>query len=445
MSGGSAAVSPRRPYDGNLSEKREQLIMGPMLIKAERIFDGQSNRILERAYVIVNGDVIEAIGPQSELDGSAGRFAQEMELGPNVTLMPGLINMHTHMSFSSSDAVFADHQAESVETKLIRSIENLKTALRTGVTTVRDCGTLNSIAFPVREAVENGIVQAPRIVASGEGVTTTGGHLWFCGVEADTETEVRRAVRSQVKAGADFIKAFATGGNTTPRTNPLAAQYTEAEMRAITEEAERLNVRVAAHAHGAPGVRNAIRARVTTIEHCSFMTAAGVGYEPDEVRMIVDAGLYVCPTIFQGQGKYLHREQAKESAEIAHFFMLRDQRFNLVRRLVEDGVQIVSGSDAGVRLNTFADYPEDLVLTAEGVDLSPLYVLKTATSIAAEALGRPDLGVLAPGRAADLFAVDGDPLQDIRALTQPRFVMARGQVVTGYHPQPKSSASLSPR
>ena len=409
--------------------------MGPMLIKAERIFDGQADHVLERAYVIVNGDVIEAIGPQSELDGSDGRFAQEIDLGANVTLMPGLINMHTHMSFSSSDTVFADHQAESLETKLIRSVDNLKMALRTGVTTVRDCGTLNRIAFSVRAAVENGIFQAPRVVASGEGVTTTGGHLWFCGVEADTEDEVRRAVRSQVKAGADFIKAFATGGNTTPRTNSLAAQYTEAEMRAITEEAERLNVRVAAHAHGSPGVRNAIRARVTTIEHCSFMTAAGIGYEPDEVRMIVDAGLYVCPTIFQGQGKYLDREQAKESEEVAHFFSLREQRFNLVRRLVEDGVQIVSGSDAGVRFNTFDDYPADLVLATEGTDLSPLYMLKTTTSIAAEALGRPDLGVLAPGRAADLFAVAGDPLQDIRALTQPRFVMARGQIVDGGYTQ----------
>ena len=405
--------------------------MGPMLIKAERIFDGQSDHVLERAYLIVNGDVIEAIGPQSELAGSDGRFAQEIDLGSNVTLMPGLINMHTHMSFSSSDTVFADHQAESVETKLIRSVDNLKMALRTGVTTVRDCGTLNRIAFSVREAVENGIFQAPRVVASGEGVTTTGGHLWFCGVEADTEDEVRRAVRSQVKAGADFIKAFATGGNTTPRTNSLAAQYTEAEMRAITEEAERLDVRVAAHAHGTPGVRNAIRARVTTIEHCSFMTAAGMGYEPDEVRMIADAGLYVCPTIFQGQGKYLDREQAKESEEVARYFTMREQRFNLVRRLVEDGVQIVSGSDAGVRFNTFDDYPEDLVLATEGTDLSPLYMLKTTTSIAAEALGRPDLGVLAPGRAADLFAVAGDPLQDIRALTHPRFVMARGQVVDG--------------
>ncbi len=403
--------------------------MGPMLIQAERIFDGQSDHVLEHAYVIVNGETIEAIGPQSDLDGSAGRFAQHIDLGPDVTLMPGLINMHTHMSFSGSATVFEDHQAESVETKLIRSVENLQIALRTGVTTVRDCGTLNGIAFPMRAAVESGIVQSPRIIASGQGLTITGGHLWFCGVEADNEPEVRRAVRSQVKAGADFIKVFATGGNTTPRTNPLAAQYTEAEMCAITQEAQRLDVGVAAHAHGAPGVRNAIRAKVTTIEHCSFMHADGIGYEPDEVRMIADAGLYVCPTIFRGRGKYLDPEQARESEEIANYFTLRDQRFNLVRRLVEDGVQIVSGSDSGVGYNSFADYPGDLVMATEGTDLSPLYILKTATSMAAEALGRSDLGVLAAGKTADLLAVHGNPLQDIHALTQPRLVVARGQIV----------------
>ncbi|ETX03800.1 MAG: hypothetical protein ETSY2_32525, partial [Candidatus Entotheonella gemina] len=138
--------------------------MGSMLIKAERIFDGQSDHVLEHAYVLVNGGLIEAIGPQAELDGS--HFAREMDLGSDVTLMPGLINMHTHMSFSGSATVFADHQTESVETKLIRSVENLKMALRTGVTTVRDCGTLNGVAFPMREAVENGIFQAPRIIAS---------------------------------------------------------------------------------------------------------------------------------------------------------------------------------------------------------------------------------------------------------------------------------------
>jgi imidazolonepropionase-like amidohydrolase len=403
--------------------------MEPLLIKAGRLFDGVADRALAHAYVVVQGDTIAAVGSQAELDGSAGRFAQEIDLGPEVTVLPGLINMHTHMSFSAGASIFTDHQQESYETKMIRAVENLKTALRTGVTTVRDCGTLNSIAFAVRAAVENGTMIGPRVFASGAGITITGGHLWFCGIEADSEIDVRRAIRAQVKAGADFIKVFATGGNSTPGTNVFAAQYSHAEMCALTEEARRLGKRVAAHAHGTPGVRTSIAARVTTIEHCSFLQPAGMQYEPDQVRMIADAGIYVCPTIFHGRGKLFSREQAQESPEVAQYFALREARFDLVRRLAADGVQLVSGSDAGVAFNTFADYPDDLILTAEGTDFAPVYVLKTATSIAAEALGRDDLGVIARGKAADLLAVQGNPLQDIRALTQPRLVVARGRVV----------------
>ncbi len=405
--------------------------MTSILIKAGRVFDGIAERPLEHAYIIVEGEVITAVGPQSELAGDSQRFAQEIDLGPGTTVLPGLINMHTHMSFSAGTDVFVDYQAESYETKLIRSVAHMQQALRTGVTTVRDCGTANRIAFAMRETIERGVLPGPRIIASGDGITTTGGHLWFCGIEADTEADVRRAVRAQVKAGVDFIKVFATGGATTPATNLFAAQYTEAEMCAITEEARRLDVRVAAHAHGAPGVRNAIAARVTTIEHCSFRHPSGTIYEPDQARIIADSGLYVCPTISVGRGKALASQQLTISQEEeALFYARREERFKLVRQLIDDGVQIVSGSDAGVPYNYFDNYPEDLILTSEGVDLPPVAVLKSATSVAAEALGRPDLGAIVPGRAADLLAVRGDPTQDIRTLTQTQLVMTRGQAVS---------------
>jgi imidazolonepropionase-like amidohydrolase len=397
------------------------------MIKAGRVYDGVADRALEHAYMVVDGHTITALGPQTELAGRTERFAQVLDLGAGVTVLPGLINMHTHMSFSSGDAIFHDHQRESYEIKLIRAVTNVQAALRTGVTTVRDCGTLNGIAFAVREAVESGALMGPRVIASGEGITTTGGHLWFCGVEADSEVEVRRAVRAQVKAGADFIKVFATGGGSTPGTNALAAQYSEAEMCALTEEARRLDKRVASHAHGTPGVLTSIAARVTTIEHCSFFQPSGTRYEPEHGRRIADAGIYVCPTVFQGRGKLL--VQNPDLPWAAEFQQAQTERFAVLRGLVEQGVQLVSGSDAGVNFNTFSDYPGDLILTVEGVDLSPLYVLKSATSIAAEALGRSDLGVIAPGKVADLLAVQGNPLQDMRALNAPVLVVSRGRIV----------------
>ena len=236
-------------------------------------------------------------------------------------------------------------------------------------------------------------------------------------------------MRAQVKAGADFIKVFATGGGSTPGTNTFAAQYSEAEMCALTEEARRLDKRVASHAHGTPGVLTSISARVTTIEHCSFFRPSGTQYEPEHGRRIADAGIYVCPTVFQGRGKLL--VQNPDLPWAAEFRQTRAERFAVIRCLVEQGVQLVSGSDAGVNFNEFTDYPGDLILTVEGVDLSPVYVLKSATSIAAEALGRSDLGVIAPGKAADLLAVQGNPLQDIRALNTPVLVVSRGRIVLG--------------
>lgn len=401
--------------------------MTSMLIKAGRVYDGVADHAMEHAYVLLEGPQIAAVGRQAELAGSAGRFAHEIDLGPDVTLVPGLINMHTHMSFSAGESIFDDHQQESYETKMIRSVENLKRALRTGVTTVRDCGTLNGIAFAVRAAIEQGVMIGPRVIASGDGVTTTGGHLWFCGIESDTDVEVRRAVRAQVKAGADFIKVFATGGNSTPGTNSFAAQYSEREMCALTEEARRLDKRVASHAHGTPGVIASITARVTTIEHCSFLHPTGIQYEPEQASRIADAGIYVCPTVFRGRGKLL--AQQPDLPWAAEFLRLQHARFTLVRRLLEQGVRLISGSDAGVAYNTFEDYPDDLIFTLEGTDLSPTSILRSTTSMAAEALGRSDLGILAPGKAADLLAVQGNPLQDLRALKTPVLVVARGQVV----------------
>ena len=403
--------------------------MAPILITAGRVYDGVAERPLEHAYVVMEGEAITAVGRQADVTESRGHFAQVIDLGAEVTVLPGLINMHTHMSFSTGASIFDDHQRESYETKLIRAVENVQAALRTGVTTIRDCGTLNGIAFAVRAAVERGTMIGPRVIASGAGITTTGGHLWFCGVEADSPIEVRRAVRSQVKAGADFLKVFATGGNSTPGTNSCAAQYSEAELCALTAEARRLDKRVAVHAHGTPGVLASIAAGVTTIEHCSFLQPSGIQYEPAQGRRIAEAGIYVCPTIAHGRGKALLRDQEPSTPQVTQFLARRAARFALVRQLVAQGVQLVSGSDAGITDNTFAGYPEDLVLTVEGIDLSPRAVLQSATSVAAAALGRADLGRIAPGTAADLLAVHGNPLQDIRALTSPRLVVARGHVL----------------
>jgi imidazolonepropionase-like amidohydrolase len=403
--------------------------MTETLIRAGRLFDGDADNCRERMFVATDGDHITALGSQNELGGDLGtRFAQVIDLGDEATLLPGLINMHTHMSFSGGNNVFHDAVHDSDPVRMIRITENLRATLASGVTTVRDCGTLPRLALPVRDAVEQGLLPGPRIIAAGA-VTSTGGHCWYCSTEADDEPSVRQAVRAHVKAGVDFIKLFATGGNLTPGTNSMEAQFSESELCAATEEARRLGKRTASHAHGTPGVINSIKARVTTIEHCSFLTEQGIGWEEALAREVADHGIYVCHTIFQGVAKF-------EADREYHFTPADEQqreaakaRLTLTRRLADAGVVLVAGNDAGVVHVGFADFPGDLALVAEGCGLTPNAVLRSATGIAADAIGRADIGRVKVGAAADLLAVAGDPTNDIRAIEATRLVMARGKIV----------------
>lgn len=403
--------------------------MTSYLIKAPRLFDGISPAPLADAYVAVRDGVVVATGNQRQLAPHPGGFDSIVDLPADSTLLPGLINMHVHMTFSSGQSIMDDHQRETSATKVVRAVENLRTALRSGVTTVRDCGTVNEIAFAVRDAVERGIFAGPRIVAAGAGITTTGGHCWWCGIEADDEPGLRRAVRSQVKAGADFIKVFATGGNSTPGTNSLEAQYTAAELGAVTEEARRLGRRVASHALGVPGIRNSIEARVSTIEHCGFLRAGGVVYDTEMARKMAGEGVYVCPTLFTGVARHVRDDEIGLAPMTRAILDYRKASFDIVAKLTQQGVQIIAGNDAGVMDVGFADFPEDVGLAVRHAGLSPVEAIKAATSRAAAALGRDDLGIVAPGKVADLLAVRGNPLSDIAALCAPVLVLARGRPV----------------
>ncbi|MCB1744341.1 MAG: amidohydrolase family protein [Gammaproteobacteria bacterium] len=403
--------------------------MSDLLIKSPRIFDGRDERLHEDAFVSIEGERIVALGRQSELGQEQVQAHREViELGPDTTLMPGLINMHTHMSFSGDARVYENAVEDSVALKMIRIVQNLQAALASGVTTIRDCGTLPELALPTREAVAQGVLIGPRVVVSGA-ITTTGGHCWFCATEADSEDEIRKAVRAHVKQGVDFIKLFATGGNTTPGSNALVAQYTLEQMCAATEEARKAGRRSAAHAHALDGCRNSIAARVTTVEHCSFQSEAGIGWDEDLVDELVRHQIHVCPTVFRGMSKLLDEPGFEPTPKQRRALDVRKQRLDLVRHLYEKGVKLVSGNDAGVAYCSFSDFPSDLVLTARGCSIPAVDVLRSATSVAAEALGRTELGTLAAGQAADLLAVSGDPLQDIEAVTRPRLVVAAGRVI----------------
>ena len=330
---------------------------------AQRLYTGLSDQLITPGAVTIAADAITYVGPMTE----APTTGERIDLG-DVTLMPGLIDVHVHLTFSATETVVEDYLADSTEMHLMRAVENARRALFAGITTVRECGGRNAEVFALREASQRGIILAPRIIAAGASITTTGGHCWFFGLEADNEDDLRRAVRQQVKAGADFIKVMATGGGLTPRTNPAAPQYAQQHMLAIVEEATRLgNLRISAHCHGTPGILYAARAGVTTIEHCSFQNPTGYEYNQEAALAVRAAGCYVCPTIAIAE-RASHSFPADHRIPQMRKRILGPRIANL-RLLRELGVPLISGSDAGVTLTPFEDFAYNVTMLVDEVGL----------------------------------------------------------------------------
>lgn len=403
-----------------------------MLITADRVWDGLAEP-LDHGFVAVDDGLITAVGRQAEL-GSAFDHHERVDLGA-ATLLPGLINAHVHLALSGSATIVDDFLTESsggAAVLMARAIANLETAARGGVTTVRDVGSPNPIAFAARDAGAAGLLPLPRVVTSGEPITITGGHCHWFSHECDNEDQVRQAVRHQVKAGADLVKIFATGGNLTPRTNPYAPQYSAEELLAATTEARRLGVPVAAHAHAPEGIRRAVAAGVSTIEHCLFETVDGVEYDPGVADVMAAGGIAFCPTLGAGILVMMGMDPA-DLPPIPRRLTQKSEQFSAgLRDLIARGVRVVAGNDAGgIPNRTFADYGADVGALADPrlLALSPRDALVAATSGAAAVCGLSDTGALVPGRRADIVAVDGDPLTTIADLTRTRLVLIAGRVV----------------
>ncbi|HAX24067.1 MAG TPA: amidohydrolase [Chloroflexi bacterium] len=396
--------------------------MAVTTLLAKTVFDATGDEFIRDGFVQIENGKIKAIGRREDL-GSAASGARDLG---DATILPGLVNMHTHLTLSGSRQCLHDALYDTYEQKMMRAVEHARQAIMSGVTTIRDCGTLDSIVFSVRQASADGLIAAPHVWASGNVLTSTGGHCYFFGNEVDTVEEARRAVREQVKAGADFVKVMATGGGLTPNTNPREAQFDEAQMKAIVEDSARLGRYVAAHCHGTPGIRNAVAAQVRTIEHCSFMVPDGVHYEQPVADEVAEKGIYVCPTF--GVGERARQWMEQEGIDNP-FAATRNQRVDSLRKLWDTGVKFVSGNDAGVTMTRFDDFQLDLELLVEHVGASSAQAIRTGTSQAAEAIGSDDFGSLAPGKRADILAVRGNAMDDIGALRNILLVLKSGQAM----------------
>jgi imidazolonepropionase-like amidohydrolase len=389
--------------------------MAALILRAGQVFTGEPGGVIPDGAVRVEADRIAAVGPAREVLGG-GRGAEVLNF-PDHTLLPGLIDGHVHLVFDAGPDVVGRYRQDSDAALLFRAAANARLALRSGVTALRDCGGRGALTLEFRELVRSGLVPGPRVVACGAPVTTTGGHCHFFGLEADSAEEVLKAVRSLARAGADFIKIMATGGNLTPGSNPRRAQYPAETLRLAVEDAHRLGLKVAAHCHGTEGIRLAVGAGVDTIEHCSWL-GAGAGFEFDEAvaRELIRRGIFVGPTLSVGW--------AGPNGPVAPA-----ERVGLTRRLVELGARLFAATDAGVPGTPFNSLVRELEIYAEGLGLDPAAALRAATAEGALAVGLEGVGRLKPGYLADLLVVRGDPLKTVSALRDVELVVLGGRVV----------------
>ena len=381
------------------------------VLSASRVITG-SETVVDGAMVL-GGQLVEWVGP------AAGLPAQYAALPrtdyPGSTIMPGLIDSHVHLGFDGGPNPAARMRAETDEQQLVLMLRNARDLLGVGVTTARDLGSRGYLAVVVRDAIAAGLARGPRMVVAGPPVTVTGGHCWFMGGEADSEDDLRRIVRTQHKHGADLIKVMATGGFMTTGSAPWYAQFTAAQLALIVAEARRVDMPVAAHAHGLEGMRRAVEAGVTTIEHCSWVTETNERqFDERLAAQMAERGIVVCPTI---------NVNAPYVTELTGITVGEN-----VTKMQEVGVRFIAGTDAGIDNTPHHQYAGGLAALVTLLGLRPADVIAMATTEAAAVLGVGAVtGRLAPGYEADLIVVDGDPLTDIAALARLRRVIARGR------------------
>ncbi|MGI8402172.1 MAG: amidohydrolase family protein [Gemmatimonadaceae bacterium] len=405
------------------------------VLRAARMIDGTGAPTVSNAAIIVTDDRIVAAGPASSIAVPTG--ARVIDVG-DVTLLPGFIDAHTHIIGRTLGDPLADLAVvkDYASYGAIIGVANARNTLMAGFTSIRVLGSSNFDDMALRQAITDGRVIGPRMENAGHAIGITGGHCDENGYRpgllqlgpidgvADGPEQIRSAVRNQVKAGADVIKMCATGGVLSEGDAVGATQYTYEEMKALVDEATQLGRKVAAHAHGTDGIKIAVRAGVTSIEHGSFLDEEGA-------RMMAQRGTFLVPTLMasetverfakNGVLKGLRADKALAAAAAMR---------KGVRIAVANHVQIALGTDAGVIPH--GSNAHEFALMVDWGGLTPMAALTAGTMNGARLLGWDSkVGSLSAGKLADIVAVPGDPLADIHATERVSFVMKGGVIYKG--------------
>jgi len=399
-------------------------------IKAGRLVDPAAGTVLNDQVILVRDNKIEAVGKGLAIPTDA----KVIDLS-QMTVLPGLIDCHTHLAdvFTEDGDPFSQLKKTAAQVAF-ESVPNARTFLREGFTTVRDVGVyraLNDVAM--RDAIAHGFIEGPRMYVAGAYVTITGGAGAMTGMapdvtlpwnlhygEANSPWEVRQKIRQLVHDGADHIKVLSSGAVLTHGSNPKSQEFTMEELQAAVDEAAHFGLRVEAHAHSPMGIKNAIRAGVASVEHATMIDDEGIALAKEH-------GTYLDMDIYDEECI----QEAGKLGKIPKDFLLHDAELGELhrqnfRKAVKAGVKLSFGTDAGV-----CPYDRSVRQFAFMVryGMTPMQAIQSATTSAADLLGHADvIGDIKPGKYADVIAVAGDPLQDISVLEHVQFVMKDGKV-----------------
>ena len=381
-----------------------------MIVRAGVFYDGTLEPPKRRVDIVLDkGCVAEIRAASGDCDLEAA------------CVTPGLVNAHAHLEGSGEPDMMGMIQTTTPNQRMLRAVANACKSVKAGITTIRDVGSSNAIAPDVRDAIEEGRIPGPRMRAAGAVLCMTGGHGWPIGRAVDSPWDARKAVREQMWSGADCIKLIATGGVMTKGAVPGNAQLTADELAAAIDEAHRHGLRVAAHAIGTQGIKNALRAGIDSIEHGSML-------DDEAIALFKERGVYLVPTLSAPTCILAHIEDGHQPKYVVEKARgLNDAMLTNIRRAYENGVRIAGGSDAGTPYNFHENYAQEVELMWTLLGMTPQQALHAATNVAAELVGL-HRGILSLGEPADLLLLARDAGEDVRALREPQLVFKNGLI-----------------